>query len=155
MDRVCYLRSAKVNGGWWFTIEGLNHGMKGFQRNSAVPFGQNIDPQSKQHAGPFWAQRVSHTYNTIGITLMMLILKSRSSERALQRVLLPAECDRTKFSCSSLWNKKCVVISQHIKTAHSQTEDRTLTADIKYCLYLSLLTGMTVRANLPKPVVIP
>lgn len=44
------------------TVEGLDHGLQGFQRNSTVPFGQNIDPQSEQHAGPFWAQRVSHTY---------------------------------------------------------------------------------------------
>lgn len=36
--------------------------MQGFQRNSTVPFGQDIDPQSEQHAGPLWAQWVSHTY---------------------------------------------------------------------------------------------
>lgn len=57
-----YPRSVKVKWGRWFTVEGLDHGMKGFQRNSAVPFGQNIDPQCEQHAGSFWAQRVSHTY---------------------------------------------------------------------------------------------
>lgn len=51
-----------MKSGWWFTIESLDHGMQGFQRNSTVPFGQDIDPQSEQHAGPFWAQWVSHTY---------------------------------------------------------------------------------------------
>lgn len=51
-----------MKSGWWFTIESLDHGMQGFQRNSTVPFGQDIDPQSEQHAGPFWTQWVSHTY---------------------------------------------------------------------------------------------
>lgn len=37
------------------TVKGLDHGLEGFKRNTTVPFGQNIDPQSEQHAGPLWA----------------------------------------------------------------------------------------------------
>ena len=35
--------------------------MEGFQRDPTVPFGQDIDPESEQHAGSLWAQWVPHT----------------------------------------------------------------------------------------------
>lgn len=38
----------------------------------------------------------------------------RDGEVGFARMFLPAECDRTKFSWSSLWNKKCVPVSYQI-----------------------------------------
>lgn len=60
--------------------------------------------------------------------------------------LLPAECDRTKFSCSSLWKMKHEISSFSNRRSNVVKENGR---------YLSLLTGITVRANLPNPVVIP
>ena len=44
----------------WFTVEGLDHGVKRLQGDSAVAFGQDVDPEGQQHAGSLRAQGVPH-----------------------------------------------------------------------------------------------
>lgn len=106
---------------WLHTVKCLDHSMKGFQRNSTVSFGENIDPQSEQHAGPLRAERVSQTY----------VLQQNGGTRPkslnvqeidLQDAFSPAECERTKFSWSSLWKNICVEIRKGSESREQKQE---------------------------------